>query len=157
MADPRRHDRALVLDQTGLISVINLEDGALTTFLDLRDRVVPLMPDYDERGLLGLAFHPDFAENGRLFVYYGAPVRNAAPAAQDHTNTLSEFRADPADPRRADPASERTILRSSSRSSTTAAARSGSGRTGCSTSAPGTAAARATRARAIPPRATPRT
>ncbi|HEX6867584.1 MAG TPA: PQQ-dependent sugar dehydrogenase [Candidatus Limnocylindrales bacterium] len=103
--------RALVLDQTGLVSLLHLDDGTLATFLDLRDRVVPLMPDYDERGLLGLAFHPDFAANGRLFVYYGAPLRDGAPAGQDHTNTLSEFHADPADPSRADPASERVILR----------------------------------------------
>jgi hypothetical protein len=37
-------------------------------FLDVRGRMVPLMPDYDERGLLGLAFHPGYATNGRFFV-----------------------------------------------------------------------------------------
>ena len=51
-----------------------------------------LSPDYDERRLLGLAFHPEFASNGRLFVYYSAPVRTSAASAQDHTNRLSEFR-----------------------------------------------------------------
>ena len=102
--------RALVLEQTGLISLLDLASGATTPFLDLRDRVVPLKPDYDERGLLGLAFHPDFATNGRLFVYYGAPVRKASPAVLDHTNTLSEFHVDPAHPETADPASERIVL-----------------------------------------------
>ena len=101
---------ALVLDQTGLISVLDLEDGGTTTFLDLRDRVVPLMPDYDERGLLGLAFHPDFARNGRLFVYYGAPVRNAGRPSRTTPTRSASSTSDPAHPTSADPASERTIL-----------------------------------------------
>ena len=69
------------------------------------------MPEYDERGLLGLAFDPDFARNGRFFVYYGAPVRADAAADQDHTDTLSEFHVSASDPDRADPASERYVLR----------------------------------------------
>jgi glucose/arabinose dehydrogenase len=110
VALPGDDARALVLEQTGLISLLDLASGKATPFLDLRDRVVPLMPDYDERGLLGLAFHPDFATNGRLFVYYGVPVRKASPAAADHTNTLSEFHVDPAHPDTADPTSERVVL-----------------------------------------------
>jgi glucose/arabinose dehydrogenase len=110
VAMPGDDTRALLLEQTGLISLLDLGSGATTPFLDLRDKVVPLKPDYDERGLLGLAFHPDFATNGRLFVYYGAPVRAASPVLQDHINTLSEFRVDPAHPETADPASERVVL-----------------------------------------------
>jgi glucose/arabinose dehydrogenase len=102
--------KALVLDQTGLITLMDLDDGTSTPFLDLRDRVVPLRPDYDERGLLGLAFHPRFAENGRLFVYYGAPVKSAGAVLADHTNILSEFAVVPPTPDHADPASERVIL-----------------------------------------------
>jgi glucose/arabinose dehydrogenase len=69
---------------------------------------VALQADYDERGLLGLAFHPAFDTNGRLFVYYGAPTRPGASG--DHTNRLSEFRVDPADPLHVDPATERVLL-----------------------------------------------
>ena len=54
--------RMFVVDQTGLIKVITA-DGTLQEepFLNLSDRMVKLTPGYDERGLLGLAFHPDFA------------------------------------------------------------------------------------------------
>ena len=101
---------ALVLEQTGVVRV--LQDGALRAapFLDLRDRVVALHADYDERGLLGLAFDPDFATNRRFFVYYGAPLRAGADATMDHTNRLASFTVRPGDPLRADAGSERVVL-----------------------------------------------
>jgi hypothetical protein len=100
-----------VVDQVGLIQVLR-PDGTLAPapFLDLRSRIVALMPGYDERGLLGLAFHPNYASNGRFFVYYSAPLRAGAPAGYDHTARVSEFRVSAADPNRADPASERVLL-----------------------------------------------
>ena len=106
---PGQEARALVFEQTGRVWF--LADGELLPdpFLDLSDRLVDLSPDYDERGLLGLAFHPEFASNGRLFVYYSAPVRTSAASAQDHTNRLSEFRVNPGE-LNADPATERAIL-----------------------------------------------
>jgi glucose/arabinose dehydrogenase len=89
---PDESGRLYLVDQVGVIRVIDREGGVLDTpFLDLRDRIVALMPEYDERGLLGLAFHPDFAANGRVFVYYTAPLRAGAPAGFDHTNVVSEF------------------------------------------------------------------
>src|SRR5918992_2347220 len=73
--------RRFVVDQVGLIRVLR-PDGTLAPvpFLDLRSRIVPLDPGFDERGLLGLAFHPRYASNGRFFVYYSAPLRAGAPA-----------------------------------------------------------------------------
>ena len=61
-------------------------------FLDLRDRIVELRPEFDERGLLGLTFHPEFADNGRFYVYYSAPLRDEAPDDWNHTAHVSEFR-----------------------------------------------------------------
>jgi glucose/arabinose dehydrogenase len=94
-------------DQTG--PVLMLRDGRLLDepWLDLTDRLARLDPEYDERGLLGIAFHPAFAQNGRVFAYYSAPPTNAD---DNHENVLSEFRADPGT-ERADPTSERVILR----------------------------------------------
>lgn len=102
--------RLLVVDQIGLVRIVT-GDGVLLEepFLDLRDRIVSLMPGFDERGLLGLAFHPDYAANGRLFVYYSAPLRPGGPPGWDHTSHISEFQVS-ADPNRADPGSERIIL-----------------------------------------------
>jgi glucose/arabinose dehydrogenase len=102
--------RLFVADQVGLIRVL-MPDGTLRPepFLDLRSRMVALMPGFDERGLLGLAFHPQYAANGRLFVYYSAPLRAGAPAGFNHTGHISEFRVS-ADLNRADPASERILL-----------------------------------------------
>jgi glucose/arabinose dehydrogenase len=103
--------RLFVVDQAGLIRVLT-PDGALRPepFLDLRSRMVTLMAGFDERGLLGLAFHPQYAANGRFFVYYSAPLRAGAPAGFNHTSNISEFRVSPADPNRADPATERVLL-----------------------------------------------
>src|SRR5678815_3927596 len=68
--------RWFVVDQVGMIRVISADGELLDTpFLDLTGLIVPLMTDYDERGVLGLAFHPDYANNGRFFVYYTAPLR----------------------------------------------------------------------------------
>ena len=42
-------------------------------FLDIRHKIVRQWPQFDEKGLLGLAFHPDFANNGKFYVAYSAP------------------------------------------------------------------------------------
>ena len=110
VAPPDGSGRLFILEQAGTILILDPGASQAKPFLDIRDRVVPLIADYDERGLLGLAFHPDFAANGRFFVYYGAPLRKGATAGLDHTNTLSEFRIDPVDSDRADPGSERVVL-----------------------------------------------
>ncbi|MFW5714163.1 MAG: PQQ-dependent sugar dehydrogenase [Brevefilum sp.] len=103
--------RLFVTDQVGLIYVIDGEDNQLETpFLDLQNRLVNLNPNYDERGLLGLAFHPNYAENGRFFVYYSAPLQTDAPSGYNHTSVVSEFTVSEKDPNIANPDSERIIL-----------------------------------------------
>lgn len=111
VAPPDDSDRLFVLEQTSRIWILRNGSIEPAPFLDMSDRLVSLDPAYDERGLLGLAFDPDFASSGRFFVYYGAPVRDGAPAGADHTDTLSELQVSAGDPDRADPASERFILR----------------------------------------------
>ena len=69
------------------------------------------MPEFDERGLLGLAFHPQYATNGRVLrLLQRAAARGRARPGFDHTSHISEFRVSAADPNRADPASERILL-----------------------------------------------
>jgi glucose/arabinose dehydrogenase len=108
---PDGSGRRFVVDQVGVIRILTVGGNLLPEpFLDLRSRIVPLMPAFDERGVLGLAFHPGYAGNGRFFVYYSAPLRPGAPAGYDHTARVSEFRVSAANGNRADPASERVIL-----------------------------------------------
>lgn len=108
---PEAAGRFFIADQIGTIRLVGA-DGQLAPepFLDLRDRLVPLNASYDERGLLGMALHPEYASNGRFFVYYSAPLREGGPADYDHTSHVSEFRVSEADPRLADAASERVVL-----------------------------------------------
>jgi glucose/arabinose dehydrogenase len=111
VSPPDGSGRLFIVDQIGLIRVL-LPNGELAPapFLDLRSRIVPLMPEFDERGALGLAFHPRYASNGRFFVFYTAPLRPGAPVGYDATSTIAEFRVSAADPNRADPGSERILL-----------------------------------------------
>ena len=65
--------RLFVVEQEGTIRVFeNRADVAASeAFLDITDRVECC----GEKGLLGLAFHPDFGQNGVFFVDYTAPAR----------------------------------------------------------------------------------
>lgn len=78
----------VVLDQPG--TVYRIDGGTLQPFGDFGGRVITLDPAYDERGLLGLAFHPDYPDDPRVYVYYSAPISPGAPEGFDHTNLLAE-------------------------------------------------------------------
>jgi glucose/arabinose dehydrogenase len=100
-----------VADQIGIIWVIDDGKRIEKPFLDLRDRVMELNDFYDERGLLGLAFHPDFAANGRFYISYSAPLRAGfSPSEWDHTTYISEFTVSADDLNQADSTSERVLL-----------------------------------------------
>jgi len=70
---PGDSSRWFVVEQNGIIRVFNNSETVATSqvFLDISDRVVQL--GQSEAGLLGLAFHPNFATNGRAFVNYSNP------------------------------------------------------------------------------------
>ena len=107
---PAGDARLFVIEQLGQVRVI--QDGELldAPFIDLSGRMAEISPSYDERGLLGLAFHPDFAENGLFYVHYSAPLRDGAPEGWNHTAHVSEFKVSADDPNVADPDSERILL-----------------------------------------------
>jgi glucose/arabinose dehydrogenase len=86
-------------------------DGVLAgeSLLDLRPRMLPLKDDFEERGLLGLAVPPDYAENPRIFVSYAAPLDADAPAGWNHTRRISEIGIDSATGR-ADLGAERVLI-----------------------------------------------
>lgn len=106
---PGKQGRRFIVDQVGVIWGLNPAGHLMPQpFLDISSKITPLTPDFDERGLLGLAFHPGFARNGRFFVFYTAPPRPSAPAGYNNTVTIAEYRAK--NQIHADAASERIIL-----------------------------------------------
>jgi glucose/arabinose dehydrogenase len=113
---PDGSGRLFIVDQAGLVRV--MQDGALlaTPFLDVRPLMVVPNAGYDERGLLGLAFHPDYAHNGRFFVHYTAP-RDGNPgdpcvgtSRGCSSEVLAEYRVSATDPNVADPLSAVVLL-----------------------------------------------
>jgi len=103
--------RLLVADQLGVVYVLG-KDGAKAEqpFFDVRSRLAKLNEGFDERGLLGLALHPHFKENRKVYVTYSAPLRKEAPTDWDNTLHVSEFKVAESDPARLDPGSERVLL-----------------------------------------------
>lgn len=104
--------RRFIVDQVGVVWIIR-EDGSIheTPFLDIRNRMDALNPTYDERGLLGMAFHPQYADNQRFFVMYNAPPGDDAPEGSVTELHISELRTLQADPNMVDANSERVLLR----------------------------------------------
>jgi quinoprotein glucose dehydrogenase len=99
--------RLFVCTQQGIVSFFPNQQDAneeqVQTFLDISSKV-----DYEdkenEEGLLGMAFHPKYAENGEFFLYYTIKE-------PPHTSIISRFRVSKDDPNRADPMFEEEILR----------------------------------------------
>jgi glucose/arabinose dehydrogenase len=113
VVSPRNDKRLFIIDQIGKIWIVDEDGNKLATpFIDLTSRIVVLNPNFDERGLLGLAFHPDYKHNGKFYVYYSAPPRPGGPAPAALWNNLtkvSEFKVS-ADENIADINSERVLL-----------------------------------------------
>ncbi len=66
-----RAEKLFIATQTG--EIFYIENGNLRTFLDIRPQIIELGVSnggYDERGLLGLAFHPEFRNNGLFYLHY---------------------------------------------------------------------------------------
>jgi len=100
-----------IADQVGLIHVVDANGQLMDTpLLDIQDKLVEQMDEFDERGLLGFALHPNFSKNGRFFVYYSAPLREEAPDDWNHTSYISEFTVSSDNMLQADPESERIIM-----------------------------------------------
>ena len=107
---PDNTGRLFIVDKPGKIYIV--KDGALITtpFLDISSKLVPLNPGQDERGLLGLAFHPDFESNHRFYVYYSSPLREEAPPTFNHTSVIAEYTVSAGNADLADTGSEKIIL-----------------------------------------------
>jgi glucose/arabinose dehydrogenase len=130
VSDPTQSDRLYIVDQSGPVYII--EQGQLLNdlFMDVNNLlVIPLgiigthdVNDYDERGFLGMAFHPGYTDPNaagyrRLYTYTSEPVNGTADftidvpqSAVDHQNVIREWRLDTATGK-VDPNSSRVIIR----------------------------------------------
>jgi glucose/arabinose dehydrogenase len=111
---PDSSKRLFVVDEIGKIWIIDKDGNKLgDPFIDVSSKMVTLLPDYDERGLLGLAFHPDFKNNGKFYLFYTAPPRAGGPepgASWNNLTRIAEFKVATGDANHADMSSERVVL-----------------------------------------------
>jgi glucose/arabinose dehydrogenase len=89
--------RMFVVEKNGTIAILRDGKRAAKPFLDIGDLIIS---SGSEQGLLGLAFHPDYARNGRFFVYY---------TASNGDDTLARYQVSN-DPEVADPASAQVLF-----------------------------------------------
>lgn len=113
-------DRLFVVEQPGFISIIEGGVKLATPFLDVSSRQPALGLfglDFDERGLFGLAFHPDYATNGKLYTFTSEPITAPADFAQppvdalSHQSVIAEWMVDPGDANMVDPGSRKELIR----------------------------------------------
>jgi glucose/arabinose dehydrogenase len=95
--------RLYVVDQAGKLWAVNLADGSKVVMLDVTSRLTPLglmgAGTFDERGFLGVAFHPDYQKNRKLYTYTAEPVSGApslpttvpAGSTPNHQNVIAEW------------------------------------------------------------------
>lgn len=85
-------NRLFVIEQKGAIRII--KNGALTSspFRDITSIVDHGSNTYSEKGLLGLAFHPQYKSNGRFYVYYSSAT---TVKDMDHKSVIAEYTVSP--------------------------------------------------------------
>lgn len=99
---PDGTERLFLVQQFGKITILpnDRSSDEEITFLDVTDR--PLIKQQFEEGILGLAFHPDYAKNRKFYIYY---------SLQDPKHTrVSEMQTFADDPNKADISTERVLL-----------------------------------------------
>ena len=111
---PDGSGRKAVIEQTGQVRIIDARGRLLPDpFLNIESKIVRLHHFFDERGLLGIAFHPNYRENGKFYIAYSAPLRSDAELEKklwySHTNTVSEMTVMKDNPNKANANSEKII------------------------------------------------
>ena len=109
ISPPDGTKRRFITEQIGVIKIL-LPDGKMVDepFLNIRHRIPKLHQDFDERGLLGLAFHPDYKTNGRFFVAYSGYLPGDSTLDKvvwySHTNYVAEYQVSKYEPQQGRPA-----------------------------------------------------
>ena len=102
--------RTLIVDQYGLVHVMEGDRLSRTPFLDLRDDVLPPAADRPETGLGGLVLAPDFERSGLVYTRHTRPPARGEGGSVARIEVLTEWRVTPGGDR-VDPGSARELLR----------------------------------------------
>ncbi|NXS63166.1 HIPL2 protein, partial [Brachypteracias leptosomus] len=98
--------RMFIAEQVGVIWVYLPDGGRLEEpFLDIKSIVLATPWLGDERGFLGMAFHPKYKYNGKFYIYYSYMDKNRVEKIR-----ISELKVSASDVNKADPLSERNLL-----------------------------------------------
>ncbi len=97
------YERLFIVQQQGIVRIYDMVNGNLlpTPFLNIDSLVGGGTSGGDERGFLGMAFHPDYATNGFFYVSY---TNNAG------TSTIARYSVSTTNPNVANPSSAQTVL-----------------------------------------------
>ena len=122
---PGDTSRLFITDQAGRVRIV--QNGALqsTPFMDLTSRLAPLSANFDERGFLGFAFHPDFNVTGspgfgKVYTYTNEPAGSGTPdftvpmpagANFNNQGVVAEWRVSAANPNAIDLSTRREVMR----------------------------------------------
>ncbi|XP_034050960.1 HHIP-like protein 2 [Thalassophryne amazonica] len=98
--------RMFIAEQVGFVWVYQRDRSRVEQpFLDMSGEVMTTPWLGDERGFLGMAFHPKYRDNGRFFIYYSIQINSKLEKVR-----ISEMKVSAHDMNMADPHSERVIL-----------------------------------------------
>ena len=94
---PGHPERLFISDQAGQLWAIDLTNGDRSLFLDVSKQLVPLgiagPGTFDERGLLGFAFHPDYLSTGHLYTWTSQPADGLADFSTVPVNDTANHQA----------------------------------------------------------------
>src|SRR5438270_8691080 len=102
---PGDFNRVFIVLQTGQVRILELSTGTLnsTPFLDIHSR---LTSTFGEQGLLGLAFDPDYATNGKFYLNFTVPGGTFG----NGTTHISQFQVSAGNADVADTSNEKILL-----------------------------------------------
>jgi Glucose / Sorbosone dehydrogenase len=119
--------KRFILEQDGRVLTMDADNSVnrLVPFMNIQERVVSLRYAFDERGMIGVAFHPKFNENRKLYARYtgnrtkenicydasGQIPTDPYGCPDQHSSILSEFTVFAENPDVVDPDSERVLMR----------------------------------------------
>ena len=101
-SSPDNTKRLFIVQQAGIIKVLQPGTTTPADFINLSSKVVQPVSTGDERGLLGMTFHPQYATNGKFYVDY--------TRVGDGTTVVAEYKVNPSNPNQGDIATERMLF-----------------------------------------------